>query len=214
MDYNTTRNKLIIPEYGRNIQKMVEFAINIPDKDERTRFAFLIVSVMGQINPQGSSGGDHQHKLWDHLHVIADFKLDVTSPYEIPEKDVLSAKPDAMAYSSNNIPYRHYGKNIMRIIDMATSLDDGEEKEAVIRIIATHLKKSYLNWNRESVNDELIAEQLKELSNGKLILAEGVELPSTSDLLSTPKKKPQKSQQRNSGGRDNRQNKQRGKRRY
>lgn len=192
---------------------MVEFAINIPEKDERTRFAFLIVSVMGQINPQGSSGGDHQHKLWDHLHVIAEFKLDVTSPYEMPEKDVLSAKPDPMDYSNNNIPYRHYGKNIIRIIEMATTLEDGEEKDAVTKIIATHLKKSYLNWNRESVSDDLIADQLKELSGGKLILPEGTVLTSTSDLLSNQKKKSQKSQQRNQG-RDYKQNKQRGKRRY
>jgi hypothetical protein len=212
MEYNTTRNRLIIPEYGRNIQKMVVYAIEIPDKDERTRFAFLIVSVMGQINPQGSSSGDHHHKLWDHLHVISDFKLDVTSPYEKPEKDVLSAKPDAMDYSSNNITFRHYGKNIMRIIDMATTLDDGPEKEAITKIIATHLKKSYLTWNRESVDDELIAEQLKELSDGKLQLPEGTVLTSTSELISSQKKKSTKREQR--GGSYNKQNRQKKRSRY
>ncbi len=213
MDYNTTRNKLIIPEYGRNIQKMVEYAINIPDKDERTRFAFLIVSVMGQINPQGSSGGDHQHKLWDHLHVIADFKLDVTSPYEVPEKDVLSAKPERMEYSNNDITFRHYGKNIMRIIDMAGNLEEGKDKDEVIKIIATHLKKSYLTWNRESVSDDLIAIQLKELSGGKLKLPEGTELTSTSELLTSQRKKQRPTQQRNTG-RDSRQYKQKRKSRY
>ncbi len=207
MEYNTTRNTLVIPEYGRNVQKMVEYALAIPEKDERTRFAFLIVSVMGQINPQGSSSGDHQHKLWDHLHVISDFKLDVVSPYEKPERNVIFAKPEKMEYSNNEIRYRHYGKNIMRIIEMATNLDDGPDKDLVVKVIATHLKKSYLTWNRESVNDQLIMDQLTELSGGKLTLPEGTVLTSTSELLASPPKKRQKTQQKHQ--RDNRQNKQR-----
>lgn len=188
MEYNTTRNNLIIPEYGRNVQKMVEYAKTIADKNERTRFSFLIVSVMGQINPQGVSGGDHQHKLWDHLQVIAEFNLDVDAPYEKPEPNILHAKPEKVEYSNNNIAYRHYGKNIMRIIDKAAAMDEGSDKEEVARMIATHLKKSYLTWNRESVNDELIADQLAELSDGKLSIPEGTVLASTSEILATQKK--------------------------
>ncbi|PID93732.1 MAG: hypothetical protein CSA95_06460 [Bacteroidetes bacterium] len=198
MEYNTTRNRLLIPEYGRNIQKMVEYAIQIPDKDERTRFAFLIVSVMDQVNPQETSGEDHLHKLWDHLHVIADFKLEVDSPYEKPSKETLNTKPERVPYANHDIPYRHYGKNILRIIEMATTLEEGPEKDAFIKVIATQLKKSYLQWNRESVNDELIAAQLKELSKGKLTLPEGVTLLSTNEILSQQKKQ-QKTQQRNNG---------------
>lgn len=197
MEYNTTRNKLIIPEYGRNVQKMVEFALTLTDKNERTRFSHLIVSVMGQINPQGSSSGDHLHKLWDHLYYISDFKLDVDSPYSPPEPQVIHGNPSIVEYSTNKIEYRHYGKNISRIIQKAIEFEEGPEKEELIRIIATHMKKSYLTWNRESVNDQLIIDHLKELSDGKLVLADSVTLASTNDILAIQKRKSTKSQVKN-----------------
>jgi len=197
MEYNTTRNKLIIPEYGRNVQKMVEFALTLPDRNERTRFSHLIVSVMGQINPQGSSSGDHLHKLWDHLYYISDFRLDVDSPYSAPEPQIIYGNPAKVEYSTNQIEYRHYGKNISRIIQKAIEFEEGPEKEELIRIIATHMKKSYLTWNRESVNDQLIVDHLKELSGGKLILADTVTLASTNDILTIQKRKSTKSQVKN-----------------
>lgn len=189
MEYNTQRNKMIIPEYGRNIQKMIDQCIAIPDRDQRTRFAYLIVSVMGQMVPKGKESGDMKQKLWDHLFIISDFKLDVDSPYPPPRKDVLQAKPDPVPYSDEDFRYRHYGKNIERIIEKAAEYPEGPEKDALIKTIANHLKKSYLNWNRNSVDDELIMENLEELSKGKIKASTDLQLSHTSEILKSNKKK-------------------------
>jgi hypothetical protein len=189
MEYNTTRGKLIIPEYGRNIQKMIEHCVTIKEKDERTRFAYLIVNVMGQMTPKGKESGDMQQKLWDHLHIISGFQLDVDSPFPPPEKDFREIKPNPLSYSDQNFKYRHYGKNIEKIIEKTSQYPDGEEKDALIQAIANHLKKSYLNWNRDSVDDDLILENLQELSKGKLVFGDDMKLSHTSVFLSRNKKK-------------------------
>lgn len=201
MEYNTTRDKLLISEYGRNVQKLVRRAMEIEDREKRTKFAKVIVQIMGQMNPSIRESGDFRHKLWDHLHIIADFKLDVDSPYPLPERDVLTAKPDKINYSENNIKFKMYGSNIARIIEKAVEFEDGADKDILVHAIANHLKKSYLAWNRESVDDELIFEHLNTLSKGRLEVKEELRLNTTNEILSRNKKKkvtkiPQKNQQR------------------
>ncbi len=197
MEYNSQREKLIIPEYGRNVQKMVEYAITIEDREKRTNAAKYIVSVMASMNPQNRDSSDYMRTLWDHLYIISDFRLDVDSPYPKPEKDTLERKPDKVSYSDKNIKFRHYGKNIEAIIKQASEYEDGPEKEALIHTIANHLKKSYLNWNRESVDDEVIAHHLSVLSDGKLTLSTEQKLTSTSDILARNKTRKKKFQPRN-----------------
>lgn len=193
MEYNTTRDKLLISEYGRNVQKLTNFAMTIEDREKRTEYAKLIIQVMGQMNPSSRDSGDFKHKLWDHLHIISDFNLDVDAPYDAPDKDKIEARPQRISYKENRIQYRMYGSNITRIIEKAIEYEEGEEKEALIKAIANHMKKSYLNWNRESVDDDLITYHLSALSEEKLELAEDVKLNSTGEILArNRKKKPEK----------------------
>ncbi len=205
MEYNTQREKLIIPEYGRNIQKMIEYTVGVEDREKRNKYARIIVNIMAQMNPSIREQSDYVHKLWDHLFIISDFKLDVDSPYPPPSKDVLVRKPDPIKYSDNKIKYRPYGKYVERMIEKIAEMDDSPEKEELIRIIANHLKKSYLNWNRDSVNDETILKHLEELSGGRLKLTEDQELVSTSELLARnrSRKKTSGYRQNNNGKRRN-----------
>lgn len=189
MEYNTTRDKLIISQYGRNVQKLVKYCLTIEDREKRTVFAKSIIQIMGQLNPAARETGDFRHKLWDHLYVISEFKLDVDSSYTMPSPDVLIAKPDRVAYSENNIKYKMYGSNVDNIIKEAIKFEEGPEKDALVHAIANHLKKSYLNWNRESVDDDLIFEHLEVLSDGKLKLNKDLHLNTTSDILSRNKKR-------------------------
>lgn len=189
MEYNTTRNNLIISEYGRNVQKLVNLCMSIDDRDQRTKFAKVIVQIMGQMNPAVRESGDFRHKLWDHMHIISNFQLDVDSPYPPPTKKFLDTRPQPVAYGDNHIKYRMYGSNIARIIEKAINFEDGEEKDALVAAIANHLKKSYLAWNRESVDDEQIFQHLEVLSEGKLELKEDVRLSTTNEILARNKKK-------------------------
>jgi hypothetical protein len=191
MEYNTERNKLIIPEYGRNIQKMIEYAIATEDRNERNKIAKTIVNVMGQLNPQYRDVADFKHKLWDHLFIISDFKLEVDSPYPIPSALSFQTKPQKVAYPSNQIQFKHYGKNVELMIDEIKKLEEGPRKEAMVSIIANFMKMAYLNWNRDTVNDELILDHLKLLSKGGLSLGENARLSHTNDILAkTVTKKP------------------------
>lgn len=192
MEYNSQREPLIIPEYGRNIQKMVNYAKTIEDREKRTEAAKFIVSVMASMNQQNKDTGDYRQTLWDHLFIISKFELDVDSPYPMPAKETLTRKPDKVKYSDNRIRFRHYGKNIEAIIKKAIEYEDGPEKDALIHAIANHLKKSYLNWNRESVDDVAIEKHLEILSDGKLSLSEDQTLTSTSDILARNKTKKKK----------------------
>lgn len=189
MEYNTGRDKLIISEYGRNVQKLVKHALSIEDREKRTKFAKVIVQIMGQLNPSARETSDYLHKLWDHLYIISDFKLDVDSPYPPPSKEILTTKPEMIQYRDNNIRYKVYGSNIEKIIKVAKTFEEGPEKKALIHTIANHLKKSYLNWNRDSVNDELIFEHLEKLSSGDLKLHEDLSLSTTNDILAKNKRK-------------------------
>lgn len=190
-DYNTRRPKMVIPEYGRNIQKMIDHAMTVENKEERNKIANAIISVMGQLNPHLRDIADFKHKLWDHLFIISDFKLDVDSPYPLPDREAIAKKPEKLAYPENNIRFKHYGKSIENLIDQAILLEEKEEKSALIRIIANLMKKTYLTFNRDSVNDELIIADLKTLSQGKLQLEDSFEFLSTDEILSVDKTKRQ-----------------------
>ena len=200
MEYNTQRKKMIIPEYGRNLQKMIDQCLQIQDREKRSRTADFIVSVMGQMNPKAKDNGEYRQKLWDHLYIISDFKLDVDSPYPPPSRDVLISKPKQLNYPNLNIRFAHYGKNIERIIDKAAEFPEGEEKEALVKAIANHLKKSYLNWNRNSVDDDVILKHLALLSHNKLKLGDDFKFNQTSEILSRPPKKKKFSRQNQQGG--------------
>jgi hypothetical protein len=179
MEYNTSLPKMIIPEYGRNIQKMIDFAITVADKEERNKVARAIIDVMGQLNPHLRDVTDFKHKLWDHLFIISEFRLDVDSPYPRPTPETFQTKPELLKYPSNDIRYKHYGKTVERIIEKAKEYPEGDERNALVEQIANLMKRSYLNWNRDSVNDEVILKQLNELSKGQLKLADNSSLRST-----------------------------------
>ena len=188
-DYNTRRPDMVIPEYGRNIQKMVEHAISVEDREERNKVAQSIINVMGQLNPHLRDITDFKHKLWDHIFIISDFKLDVDSPYPIPDKETIFKKPEPLGYPQSRIRFKHYGKNTEEIIAKAIDMEDGDEKNELIKLIANLMKKSYLMWNRDSVDDSLILSDLETLSKGKLKVSEGFVLTQTNEILAQNKKK-------------------------
>ncbi len=183
MEYNTSLPKMIIPEYGRNIQKMIDFAMTVKDREERNKVARAIIDVMGQLNPHLRDVTDFKHKLWDHIFIISDFKLDVDSPYPLPTAETFQTKPDRVAYPSNDIRYKHYGKTVERIIAKGKEYPNGPEKDALVEQIANLMKRSYLTWNRDSVNDEVILKQLEELSKGQLKLTDISLLRSTQTFV-------------------------------
>jgi hypothetical protein len=186
MEYNSTRTKLILPEYGRHMQNMVDYVVTIEDRDKRSTAARYLISAMAQLAPAQKDFADYKRKLWDHLHVMSDFKLDVDSPYPAPTREDLQYKPQPVAYYYNRIRYRHHGKIIQDFITKASEMEEGTAKENVAVLLANLLKKSYLTWNRDSVQDEIIEKQLIELSDGKLSLGDN-KLSNTNELLGPPK---------------------------
>lgn len=171
MEYNTLRTQLIIPEYGRHIQEMVNHCKTITDETERNGFAEIIIEVMGELNPHLRDVPDFQHKLWDQLFIMAEFDLDVKSPYPIPtQKDTVNSKPNKVDYPQSIYKYRYYGNNIRKMIDVAVTWEEGEKREGLYFAIANHMKKCYLLWNKDTVDDQVIFNHLYELSDGKIDL--------------------------------------------
>jgi phage baseplate assembly protein W len=168
LEYNSGRTKLIIPEYGRHIQKLVDHCVNLPSKEERNTMAKAIIDVMGNLQPHLRDVPDFKHKLWDQLHIMSDFKLDVDSPYEQPSQEELREKPESLPYPKSASKYRFYGTNIQTMIDVALTWEEGDMKEALAFAIANHMKKCYLNWNKDNVDDEVIFDHLFELTNGEI----------------------------------------------
>jgi hypothetical protein len=194
LEYNAERPPLIIPEYGRHLQKLIDQATEIQERDERNKMARYIIQVMGSLNPHLRDVPDFQHKLWDQIFIMSDFRLDVDSPYPIPSREVLQLRPDPLPYPQNFPKYRFYGNNIKYMIDVANKWEDGEMKSALIKVIANHMKKSYLSWNKDTVTDAIIFEHLYELSGGKIdLLHGGEELSDSTDLMRTNKKMSNKS---------------------
>ncbi|HRW62843.1 MAG TPA: DUF4290 domain-containing protein [Bacteroidales bacterium] len=197
MEYNTSWKKLVLPEYGRNIQKMVELTKAEPDRDKRNRMAQAIITLMGNMNPHLRDIADFKHKLWDHLAIISDFDIDIDSPYEAPKIEKLNEKPEIVPYNTVSSRFKHYGQTIEKMIEVAINMEEGEMKDILIHLIANHMKKSYLTWNKEAVEDELIFKDLKILSKGKIDLnIDENKLTETKDILAKNKKRrPQPPQQ-------------------
>ncbi len=170
MEYNTQKTQLHLPEYGRIIQQLVERCKELPTKEERNEMAMAIIDFMGQRNPQLRDEENYKHKLWDHLFILADYDLDVDSPYPFPTREQLSEKPKKMEYPKLQGDFKFYGKSILQLIDKAIELDSGDEKEALIEVIANNMKKSYNVYNKEHVTDDVIFRHLKELSENRLDL--------------------------------------------
>jgi hypothetical protein len=170
-EYNTDRGFMQISEYGRNIQKMVEVAVAEPDRDKRNRLAGALIQLMGMLNPHLRDVADYKHKLWDHLFVISDFKLDVDSPYPIPTRESIAIKPDMMKYPQRRIRYRFYGKNIEQMIERAGEMPEGPTKAGFINLIGSFMKQACKNWNEEQLSDEEILSHLELLSEGRIRLS-------------------------------------------
>jgi hypothetical protein len=168
MEYNTTRNYLSMREYGRHIQKMVEYLLTIEDRQTRQAQAQVVIELMGFLNPHLKNVEDFRHMLWDHLFFISNFKLDVDSPYPIPQKETYKAKPDAMGYPKRHPRYSHLGKNLELVIDKALHEDDQEKKAGFAHSIAYYMKLAYSNWHKELVHDDAIRGELDKITNGQL----------------------------------------------
>lgn len=189
LEYNTEREHLIIPEYGRHLQKMINYAKTRETKEERNKLAKAIISVMGNLQPHLRDVPDFQHKLWDQLFIMSDFELDADSPYPKPSKEELTSRPEPLRYPQNHPKYRFYGNNIKTMIDVACTWEDGDMKDALIYTIANHMKKCYLNWNKDTVEDAVIFDHLYELSEGKINLKNSEEdLTDSSSLMRTKSK--------------------------
>lgn len=192
MDYNSQRPDIIIPEYGRHIQSMVQHAVTVEDKEERNKMVRAIIKVMGQLFPYLRDIEDFNHKLWDHLHIMSDFQLDVDSPYPKPEPATLQSKPNRIPYPQTTIKYGHYGNALENIIKEVSSTVKDDEREAASMMVANLMKRQYLTWNRDTVNDDMIIDQMREMSDGKLWLDHGTELINTQDVVGKQKPRPTK----------------------
>ena len=193
LEYNAERTSLVIPEYGRHLHKLIGNVLLIQNKEERNKAANAVIKIMGSMNPHLRDVPDFQHMLWDQLFQMSKFKLDVDSPYPIPSEESTHIKPVKLNYPQENPKYRFYGNNIIHMIDEAITWEEGEKKDALIMVIANHMKKSYLSWNKETVKDEVIFEHLLELSHGKInLLKKDEELSTTSDLIRVNKKQSNK----------------------
>ena len=216
MEYNTSRSKVLVPEFGRNIQQMIQHAVTIEDKEERNKIANAIVNVMCQIGYGMKGTEDFKKRIWDQLFLISDFKLDIDSPYPKPEPTRRFNKPEKINYPSKDMRFKHYGKTVEGLIKYGCELEEGEERTALVKSIANLMKRCYLNWNRDSVNDELIVKHLTLLSDGKLILPEGFKFISTRDVVGnmneSQKKKPQNGPRHNH--KNNRNNNNKNRKRY
>jgi hypothetical protein len=189
MKYNTNSKRLALPEYGRNIQNMIDYCLTIKDKDERNNCAVSILGIMGNMFPHLRDVNNFKHILWDHLAIMSDFKLDVDYPYEVLKKENLYQRPSSIPYDNQRIRYRHYGHMLEELIRKATGFEEGEEKEVLILSIANQMKKSFLLWNKDVVDDEKILNDLAELSNGKIVRTAGnLRLTSSTELIEVPQR--------------------------
>ena len=175
-DYNSTRPRLILAEYGRNVQNMVDYICTLPSKEERNRHAQVVIEMMGFLNPHLRDVADFKHKLWDHLHIISDFRIDVDSPYPTPDPATVHPKPEMLEYPQHRIRFKHYGHTIEDMIARAKMMNDPEKKKSMTLSIANFMKMAYITWNKDSVSDEAIIADLLELSGGELQLPADVVL--------------------------------------
>jgi hypothetical protein len=195
-DYNTTRSDLILAEYGRNVQNMVKYIIDLPTKEERNKYAQAVIDLMGFLNPHLRDVADFKHKLWDHLHIISDYKIDVDSPYPKPTPEAALVKPAHIGYPQQKIRYKHYGKTVEKLIEKTIEEENPERKAAMVQGVANFMKMAYVQWNKDNVSDEVIFKNLRELSDGNLELDENVNLQKVEF-------RPQANRQNNNRGKNN-----------
>ena len=172
LKYNTQQKKMALTEYGRSIQNMVDYAVTIEDRAERQWCANTIIDIMGNMYPHYRDVPDFKHKLWDHLAIMSDYKLDIDYPYEIVPKDKLHVKPNNIPYSNHKMRYRHYGQMLEKLIGKACEMEEGDEKDNLVALICNHMRKDYMAWNKDSMDDQKVADDLHELSHGKLTFTE------------------------------------------
>ncbi len=168
MEYNTTRNYLVMREYGRHIQKMIEYLLTIEDKERRQRNAYSVIELMGFLNPHLKNVEDFRHKLWDHLFLISDFKLEVASPYPIPTRETLRARPDPLKYPKRYPKFSHLGKNLELVINKALVEENPDKKNGFANAVAYYMKLAYNNWHKETVHDDAIQSELTSITGGQL----------------------------------------------
>ena len=176
LDYNTQREKLNMPEYGRHVQKMVEYVASLPDKEKRNEQIQSVIQVMGTLNPQLRDINDFKHKLWDHVQVISDFKIDIDSPYPTPTRESLSTAPSPIPLQKTPVKAAHYGRNIQNMIEVIAQREDDEVKTYMIKTLASYMKQQYLIWNKDSVSEETIFNDIYKLSDGRITVPEGVHI--------------------------------------
>lgn len=169
MQYNTQKEKLVLPEYGRNIQNMVDHCVAINDSEERRRCAYAVIDIMGNMFPHLRDVNNFKHILWDHLAIMSDFKLEIDYPYDIIKKEDLFSAPGHLDYSRATMKYRHYGKILEKMILIAANMEEGAKKEHLQKMLLNQMKKSYSQWNKEA-DDEKIFHDMKELSGGKIVI--------------------------------------------
>lgn len=198
MEYNSERPAITLPEYGRNIQKMVQFSLTVTDREERNKVAQGIINVMGMLKPHLRDVEEFKPKLWSHLFLMSDFKLDVDCPFPTPKAEHFLEKPRIVPYPQKNIRFKHYGRTVQILIAKAMEYEEGDEKDALVLSIANLMKRSYLNWNRDSVTDDVILNNLSQLSDGALTVKDPSKIVATGDVVKT-----QTNSGQNSGGRKN-----------
>lgn len=188
MEYNTQREKMIIPEYGRHIQKMVEYCLTIKDREKRNEYAKTIIVAMGQVNPSNNQTANYQQKLWDHLFIISDYKLDVDSPYEKPTREQKDEKPSTLRYKNSNITYKTYGALLERLVKNVAQMPESEQKQGLVNDLAQQMKKLYLQYNINTCDEQVLRNNLERLSNGRIILPADFQFKSNKELLGLNKK--------------------------
>jgi hypothetical protein len=181
-DYNTSREKLKISEYGRNVQKLVEFSLTIEDREKRTQMAYMIVNIMSQLQPTDKPNDEYYEKLWNHLYIISDYKLDVDYPYEVLNKEVHTKRPEKVPYKDNRINFRFYGRNLESLL---RSLGEEEDENKITKAIqiANLMKYMFIDWNKEIVGDEVILGHVEKITEGKVVIPEGTELIPSNTVL-------------------------------
>lgn len=170
LDYNTQREKLVLPEYGREIQDMVAYCVTLPTKEERQDCAETIISIMDRMNQQNHGNADHIQKLWDHLALMADFKLDIDYPFDVSQAMKIASKPEPMAYPMSKIPVRHYGKMMFELFEKLKNMEEDDERTELIRVVANQMKRCLIQWGHGSSDDEKVASDLARFTDGKVQL--------------------------------------------
>lgn len=170
LDYNTQREKLVLPEYGREIQNMVDYAVAIEDRGERQRCAEAIVAIMKRMFPDGSNAEDQERKLWDHLAIMSDFKLDIDYPYDVTHAEQIAQKPEPMEYPMKRIPVRHYGAMVFELFDKLKTMEPGEERDELMKLTANQMRRNLMQWSHGSSDEEKVASDLARFTDGKIQL--------------------------------------------